>query len=82
MLTYDIMKVFGGGCKIWALRWWLEVYVEVKVVNMEVKPPFVCFTIGRFVDNGLQAHRVTHKKGHTDREMFRSGLSNKFQNAK
>ena len=36
--------------------------VEVKVVNMEVKPPFVCFTMGWFVDNRLEAHRVDDKK--------------------
>ena len=36
--------------------------MEVKVVNMEVKPPFVCFTMGWFVDNRLEAHRVDDKK--------------------
>ena len=82
--------------------------MEVKVVNTEVKPPFVCFTmeglsamgyrhtesptksgtqIGKCSDQAsatnfkiqTQIQIQTHKKD-TDREMFRSGISNKFQN--
>ena len=88
--------------------------MEVKVVNTEVKPPFVCFTmeglsamgyrhtesptksgtqIGKCSDQTsatnikmlkykIQIQLQTHKKWHRDREMFRSGISNKYQNAK
>ena len=86
--------------------------MEVKVVNMEVKPPFVCFTmeglstmgyrhtesptksgtqIGKCSDQTIAtnfkmqntkykveyAHKYIYR--HTDREMFGSGLSNKYQ---
>ena len=55
--------------------------MEVKVVNTEVKPPFVCFTMEGLSAMGYR-HTESPTKSGTQREMFRSDLSNKYQNAK
>ena len=64
VVLVDISFSCGSGVYFWWLFsgvCFLGVLVEVKVVNMEVKPLCLVHN-GRFVDNGLQAHRVTHKK--------------------
>ena len=57
--------IFPVSCGVPGILWsWClfpVVLVGVKVVNMEVKPLCLVHN-GRFVDNGLQAQRVTHKK--------------------
>ena len=55
--------------------------MEVKVVNTEVKPPFVCFTMEGLSTMGYR-HTESPTKSGKDREVFRSGLSNIYQNTK